>query len=164
MAADTWSLPLFPVFLSHPTPFPIHFLQNLSSLSSQFLMQTSYSAAFTGLVIPRRQFLLLNWSHMDFSSFCSVPTPVGYLLLGTQCYSSNSLCVCVWMKQWILQHQMDVFGLHCLKFKEKLIYTRLCCVLVAARGLSLVVASRGYSLLWCMSFSLQWLLIAELGL
>ena len=59
---------------------------------------------------------------------------------------------------------MDVFGLHCLKFKEKLIYTRLCCVLVAARGLSLVVASRGYSLLWCMSFSLQWLLIAELGL
>ena len=26
-------------------------------------------------------------------------------------------------------------------------------------GLSLVVASRGYSSLWCMGFSLQWLLL-----
>ena len=32
-------------------------------------------------------------------------------------------------------------------------------VFVAACGLSLVAASRGYSLLWCMSFSLQWLLL-----
>ena len=31
-------------------------------------------------------------------------------------------------------------------------------VFVAARGLSLVVASGGYSLLWCAGFSLQWLL------
>ena len=61
---------------------------------------------------------------------------------------------CVCMKQWILEHQMDVFGLHCLKFKEKLIYTWLCCVLVAACGLSLAVASRDYSLLWCLGFSL----------
>ena len=30
---------------------------------------------------------------------------------------------------------------------------------VAARGLSLVVASGGYSLLWCAGFSLQWLLL-----
>ena len=29
---------------------------------------------------------------------------------------------------------MDVFGLHCLKFKEKLIYTWLCCVLVVILG------------------------------
>ena len=32
-------------------------------------------------------------------------------------------------------------------------------VFIAACGLSLVVASGGYSLLWCMSFSLQWLLL-----
>ena len=31
----------------------------------------------------------------------------------------------------------------------------LCWVFVAARGLSLVAASRGYSLLWCTGFSLQ---------
>ena len=30
-------------------------------------------------------------------------------------------------------------------------------VFVAARGLSLVVASGGYSLLWCTGFSLFWL-------
>ena len=41
----------------------------------------------------------------------------------------------------------------------------LCWVFVAARRLSLVEASRGYSLLWCMGFSLWWLLfVAEHGL
>ena len=30
---------------------------------------------------------------------------------------------------------------------------------VAVRGLSLVAASGGYSLLWCAGFSLQWLLL-----
>ena len=32
-------------------------------------------------------------------------------------------------------------------------------VFVAARGLSLVAVSRGYSLLWCTGFLLQWLLL-----
>ena len=32
-------------------------------------------------------------------------------------------------------------------------------VFIAARGLSLVVASGGYSSLWCTGFSLQWLLL-----
>ena len=35
----------------------------------------------------------------------------------------------------------------------------LCWVFVAARGLSLVAASRGYSSLWCEGFSLLWLLL-----
>ena len=35
----------------------------------------------------------------------------------------------------------------------------LCWVFVAARGLSLVAASRGYSSLWCTGSSLQWLLL-----
>ena len=34
-------------------------------------------------------------------------------------------------------------------------------VFVAARGLSLVVASGGYSSLRCAGFSLRWLLVAE---
>ena len=33
------------------------------------------------------------------------------------------------------------------------------CVFVAAHGLSLVAASRGYSLLWCVGFSMPWLLL-----
>ena len=37
------------------------------------------------------------------------------------------------------------------------IYFWLCWVFVAARGLSLVVASGGYSSLQCAGFSLQWL-------
>ena len=34
-------------------------------------------------------------------------------------------------------------------------------VFVAVRGLSLVVASGGYSLLWCACFSFQWLLLLQ---
>ena len=34
---------------------------------------------------------------------------------------------------------------------------------VAARRLSLVVVSRGYSLLWCPGFSLRWLLLWSMG-
>ena len=41
------------------------------------------------------------------------------------------------------------------------IYFWLHWVFVAARGLSLVVASGGYSLLWCMGFSLWWLLLLQ---
>ena len=39
------------------------------------------------------------------------------------------------------------------------IYFWLLWVFVAVRGLSLVAASGGYSSLWCMGFSLQWLLL-----
>ena len=39
------------------------------------------------------------------------------------------------------------------------IYFWLHWVFVAVRGFSLVVASRGYSSLWCTGFSLQWLLL-----
>ena len=41
------------------------------------------------------------------------------------------------------------------------IYFWLCWVFIAARGLSLVVASGGYSLLRCVGFSLQWLLLLQ---
>ena len=40
---------------------------------------------------------------------------------------------------------------------------RLRWVFVAAHRLSLVAASRGYSSLWCMGFSLQWLLLLSTG-
>ena len=46
-------------------------------------------------------------------------------------------------------------------FKDLFIYFWLRWVFVAARGLSLVAASGGYSSLWCVGFSLQWLLVAE---
>ena len=45
------------------------------------------------------------------------------------------------------------------KFIYLFIYFSLCWVFVAAPGLSLVVASGGYSLLWCAGFSLWWLLL-----
>ena len=51
-----------------------------------------------------------------------------------------------------------------LIFKNKFIYFWLCWVFVAARGLSLVVASGGYSLLRCVGFSLLWpLLLQNMG-
>ena len=42
-----------------------------------------------------------------------------------------------------------------------IIYFWLHWVFAAARGLSLVAASRGYSLLQCAGFSLQWLLLLQ---
>ena len=39
------------------------------------------------------------------------------------------------------------------------IYFWLHWVFIAARGLSLVVANRGYSSLWCVGFSWRWLLL-----
>ena len=41
------------------------------------------------------------------------------------------------------------------------IYFWLHWVFVAARRLSLVVVSRGYSVLWCTGFSLWWLLLLQ---
>ena len=41
------------------------------------------------------------------------------------------------------------------------IYLRLCWVFIAARGLSLVAASGGYSSLRCASFSWRWLLLLQ---
>ena len=41
------------------------------------------------------------------------------------------------------------------------IYFWLCWVFVAAHELSLVAASRGYSLLWCSGFPLLWLLLLQ---
>ena len=49
------------------------------------------------------------------------------------------------------------------KFIYLFIYLWLCWVFVAARGLSLVAASRGYSSWRCAGFSLRWLLVAEHG-
>ena len=44
-------------------------------------------------------------------------------------------------------------------FRFNFIYFWLCWVFVATCRLSLVAASRGYSSLWCMGFSLRWLLL-----
>ena len=47
------------------------------------------------------------------------------------------------------------------KFIYLFIYFWLCWVFVAARGLSLVAASGGYSSLQCAGFSLRWLLLLQ---
>ena len=57
-----------------------------------------------------------------------------------------------------LQHLLFVEGFF-FKFIYFIYYFLLCWVFVAARGLSLVAASGGYSSLWCAGFSLQWLLL-----
>ena len=40
-------------------------------------------------------------------------------------------------------------------------YFWLCWVFVAVSGLSLVVMSEGYSLIWCVAFSLWWLFVLQ---
>ena len=48
-------------------------------------------------------------------------------------------------------------------FFYKFIYFWLYWVFIAVRGLSLLAASSGYSLLWCAGFSLRWLLLQSTG-
>ena len=48
-----------------------------------------------------------------------------------------------------------------IHFKKFLFIFWLHWVFVAVHGLSLVVASRGYSSLWCVGFSLWWLLLLQ---
>ena len=48
-----------------------------------------------------------------------------------------------------------------LKLINLFVYFWLRWVFVAARGLPLLVASGGYSLLWCAGFSLRWLLLLQ---
>ena len=43
------------------------------------------------------------------------------------------------------------------------LFLLLCCVLLAVHGLSLVAVSAGYSLLWCVDFSLLWLPLWSTG-
>ena len=57
--------------------------------------------------------------------------------------------------QYLTSHKLFFF------FINLLIYFWLRWVFVAVRGLSLVVASGGYSSLWCVGFSLWWLLLLQ---
>ena len=60
-------------------------------------------------------------------------------------------------REWsVIQSSMCNFSIFLVNL---FIYFWLCWVFAAARGLSLAVASRDYSLLWCASFSLRWLLL-----
>ena len=68
----------------------------------------------------------------------------------------------VWEQYLIfLFHSKGTIRKAFLFFKKINLFTYfwLCWVFVAACGLSLVVASGGYSLLWCAGFSLWWLLL-----
>ena len=169
VAAGTWSLPLFPVLLSHP----------LNSSSYPIPYPLPPKSPFSFFPMPHANQLLncFHWSGytQEVVSFTKLKS-YGFLVF-LLCSNSGWLftfgnpmlqlrfvvCVCVY--DAVDPRASDgCVWVHCLKFKEKLIYTWLCCVTVAACGLSLVVASRGCSLLWCVGFSVQWPLVVELGL
>ena len=69
------------------------------------------------------------------------------------------ICFNVFLLKFFVEYS---HALTVLFFKIMLfIYLWLRWVLVAVHGLSLVVASGGYSSLWCMGFSLWWLLLLQ---
>ena len=57
--------------------------------------------------------------------------------------------------------QLDTGKINALVYYLFIIYFWLCWVFFSVRGLSLVVASGGYSLLWCAGLSLSWLLLLQ---
>ena len=56
---------------------------------------------------------------------------------------------------------MEITRNYAFFFKHLFIYVWLHWVFVAVRGLSLVASSGGYSSLWCVGFSLRWLLLLQ---
>ena len=72
-----------------------------------------------------------------------------------QCLEDNRYSVNIWLIHKLMSEIKICFVL----FFKFIYLFWLCWVFVAARGLSLVAASRGYSSLRCTGFSLQWLLL-----
>ena len=70
------------------------------------------------------------------------------------------MVVPLWKTHWQFLKSLHIKLLYDFKKKNKFIYVFLA-VLKAARGLSLVVASGGYSALGCVGFSLWWLLLLQ---
>ena len=86
-----------------------------------------------------------NFNHCCFC--CGHPCTMLDVSLLSLVKIKYSVCVCVCVCV-------------CEKNKKKIkIYFWLCCVFIAIHELSLVAASRGYSLLRCAGFSLWWLLL-----
>ena len=109
---------------------------------------------------------------IEYSSLCST--------VGSCCLSILYILVCIYQPQTpnpSLSHlattslfsvsvilflfHRQVHLCHILNLFILFIYFWLCWVFVAVCGLSLVVASRGYSSLWCVGFSLRWLLLLQ---
>ena len=102
-------------------------------------------------------FLFSFWetfSLLSFNSLICFPA-VSILLL----FISIVCSILVIFIPNILLVLLKLFFLFQLFFKNLFIYFWLHWVFVAVRGLSLVVASGGYSSLRCAGFSLQWLLL-----
>ena len=72
-------------------------------------------------------------------------------------FSHTSLLVWVWV--WNFRLKINFLSEFSFFKINLFIYFWLQWVFVAAQGLSLVAASRGYSPLWCTGFSLRWLLL-----
>ena len=105
-----------------------------SERKSQLMQQTSWLSYFKKLPLPPQPLAATTL----LSAISNEARPSG----------SKKITTCWRLRGWLV--------FFCFFFK--LIYFWLRWVFVAACGLSLVVASRGYSSLRCTGFSLRWLL------
>ena len=80
-------------------------------------------------------------------------------------YVSLSIHICIYIVFWNSCHACHtILNCYCLLFFFLFLFIYwLCWVFVAPCGLSLVVASGGYSLLRCAGFSLWWFLLWSMG-
>ena len=118
-------------------------------------------------------FLLSQWEdlHIPRMHPCvpptqSLPLPPGHTSLPLSFLPPSPLLVFLGWIMTSLMGKLSLTSLNRLFFQINLfiyllIYLWLYWVFVVACGLSLVVASGGYSSLWCAGFSLWWLLLLQ---
>ena len=111
-------------------------------------MWTIFSSNLSQRLLFNNKFVFISYYYKLFSTLVKMITPGSKAKRRPSSQASSMIRVCVCVFECVCVCVcVCVFWLHW--------------VFIVARGLSLVVASGGYSSLWCTGFSLRWLLLLQ---
>ena len=106
---------------------------------------------------------------LELFCFFDDPMDVGNLISGSSAFSKSSLNIWKFTVHVLLKFPYQGWKLCPLQWKCRgffflgtlilFIYFWMCWIFLAVQGYSLVAVKWGYSLLWCVDFSMWWLLL-----
>ena len=125
--------------------YTLHGLKHYNFIVAGLEGRSLKSRCWEGYVFSetcRRILSYLFWWFLG-NLWCSMTCCIHLISLFLVTWWSPCVCVFTWLSFYLF------------------IYFWLCWVFVDTRRASLIVVNRGYSLLWCIGFSLQWLLLLQ---